>query len=134
VDNSTVKILTAGEQGAQGIQGPQGVPGNARIELAFSFGDASPEIIGSIPTNKIVEAVSLFIEVPFDGIGAALSIGDSSNPNSLMSFSQNDPTQVGAYQVAPTVSFNSDTVVKLFITPGAGATQGSGLITIEIQD
>ena len=102
-------------------------------QYAFSYGDASPALIVTIPAGKIVYGVSINISVPFDGIGASLQIGDAGVADRLMTASQNEPSTVGAYSTSPSYLYGTATQLNLSITPGAGATQGSGLIILSIQ-
>jgi len=83
--------------------------------------------------GKLIQRVAVFIETAFDGLGPALMIGDSDDPDFLMAATENDPTEEAAYQVTPNVFYDTDTEVLLFISPGLGASQGSGLVVIEVQ-
>lgn len=99
------------------------------IDASFSFGDVSPAPVGGV--DGTVVSVSLVILEAFDGVGAALSIGTVGSPSLLMDSTQNDPTAIGTYIAHPSVELSSENVV-LTIVPGAGATQGSGIIYLEI--
>lgn len=101
--------------------------------LNFSFGDASPEPIEIIASGKKIISIRLFIHTAFDGTGAALSVGPSGDPDQLMDELENNPAAVGEYSVYPGISFGSATLVQLHITPGSGASQGSGLVVMEVE-
>lgn len=103
------------------------------IELPFAYGDASPSTIVSAPTGKVIYEVEIAITQTFDGVGAALKVGDGSVSDRLMKTTENDPTQVGSNKTAPAYSYGSATAVLLTITPGAGATQGRGVVFVRIQ-
>lgn len=102
-------------------------------EPNFAFGDASPASLGTVPANKIVESVELFITEAFDGSGATLTVGDVADPDGLMNAGQNNPAEVGAYSVAPGLTYGVDTEIFLTINPGSGATTGSGTVIVTYQ-
>jgi hypothetical protein len=77
--------------------------------------------------------VQIHIRVPFDGIGAALTVGDAGDTDRLMAAADNDPTAVGSYTTTPAYAYGSDTGLTLGITPGAGASQGAGVLVLYIQ-
>ena len=117
-----------------GLVGPPGPPGGgAAIEHAFAFGDATPAAVVTAAANKLIYGVTVHIIEPFDGVGAALTVGDAAQPDRLLAANQNDPTSVAAYAATPEHTYLSATPILLSITPGAGATQGKGLLTIELQ-
>lgn len=101
--------------------------------LNFSYGDASPEPIEIVAAGKKILHIRIFITTPFNGSGAALSVGPSGDPDQLMDETENDPTTIGEYSVSPNISFGSSTLIQLHITPGGGASQGSGLLVMEVQ-
>jgi hypothetical protein len=101
--------------------------------LPFSYGDASPEPIEIVASGKKILSVRLFIETVFDGSGAALSVGPSSDIDQLMDESENNPAALGEYSVYPGVEYGSATLIELHITPGSGASQGAGLVVLEVE-
>lgn len=133
VASPKVQIVTAGKVGPSGPVGPQGAAGTPRIEVFFSFGDATPLVLFTAIAGKLIERITMFVESAFDGESPMLTIGDADNPTLLMDSSENDPTEEAAYQVTPNFFYESNTQVLLFINPGLGASQGSGLVVIETQ-
>ena len=133
VSSPKVQIVTAGKLGPPGPQGIQGSAGTPRLEVPFSFGDATPQALFTAQANKLIERITVFLKTPFDGLLPSLTIGDESDPSRLMGELENDPKEVAAYQVTPNLSYPSDTQVLLFITPGLGSSQGSGLVVVEMQ-
>jgi hypothetical protein len=132
-EETGVIILELGEPGPSGPVGPQGGAGTPRIEVPFSFGDATPAVLFTAEAGKLIERVTLFIEVPFDGLDPMLTIGDAGESERLMDVTENDPQAEAAYQVTPNLRYDTDTQILLFITPGLGASQGSGLVVVEMQ-
>lgn len=129
-DAEDTRVVFGGEQGPAGPVGP---PGPAGIEFNFAFGDATPATVVTALAGKMVYGVQLHIKVPFDGAGAALVVGDAAQANRLMAAAENDVTTVGSNTTAPAYVYTANTPILLGITPGAGATQGSGVLVLSIQ-
>lgn len=104
------------------------------LTIAFSYGDVSPELIGIVPANKLIYSVELIIDTAFNGVGAALSVGDSSNASSMMPTNLNDPTTAGTYSSTPSFLYTSATNVYITIASGSGGTAGNGYVSIRLQD
>jgi hypothetical protein len=107
-------------------------PSSSITKIPFAFGDASPKPIASISAGGAIFTVQLIITTPFNGVGAALAIGDATQPDRLMASSRNSPVVVAEYETNPGWVATQDTQILLTITPGAGCTQGSGFILLEI--
>lgn len=122
-------VIESIEIGPQGIKGDKGDSGLV-TRKTFSYGDATPVIIATMEAGSVVHAVDLSIVTAFDGVGAVLSIGTLADHDLLMGIDQNDPAMEGVYCSSPAYKFNVETVVYLFITPGAGANVGDGMIVI----
>lgn len=116
-----------------GKPGPAGAAGHVPFVSNFAFGDASPDTLTTIPAGKHVYQVRLFIETPFDGTGAALSVGSVADPQELLATSENNPLAAGTYIVHPDKKYVSATSIKLTITPGSGASTGTGQLQIDIE-
>jgi hypothetical protein len=128
-------LVTTATRGPAGPTGPQGASGTGgAVEVAFSYNDATPAALVTALTDKMVYSVVLFIEVPFDGTGASLTVGDAGDTDRLMTAAENDPTLVGAHESNPAHVYGTDTPLTLSIVAGAGATQGSGIALLYIQN
>lgn len=132
-DAEDTRVVFGGEQGPAGPVGPPGPAGAASIEFNFAFGDATPATVVTALAGKLVYSVQVHIRVPFDGAGAALTVGDAGQADRLMKASENDVLTVGANTTAPAHAYAVDTPLSLSITPGAGATQGAGVLVLGIQ-
>ena len=111
----------------------QGIPGAAglgAIRKDFGFGDSTPDLIVMANAGDVVYEVEIVIMTPFDGTGAALTIGDSAQNDRLMQSTQNDPATPATYGAIPDYKYSAVTPINLYISPGAGATQGAGFILI----
>jgi len=100
--------------------------------VAFAYGDASPRTILSVPAGSRAVALVVFIDTPFDGSGAALHIGDADDPERLMAADQISLSIPGSYGAMPGVVFSGATDIRLTITPGDGASQGSGTVVLTL--
>lgn len=102
-------------------------------EIRFDYGDATPKTLFTVPANKLIQRVAIVIFTAFDGASPALTVGDAGDTDRLMTASQVDPSAAGTYEVSPGYKYGSDTAVTLSITPGSGATAGSGLVVIDYE-
>lgn len=127
-----VVVVTVGEAGPRGPQGPAGSSATG-AQMNFAFGDATPVAVTTAFAGKAVYSVEVVITEPFDGVGAAITVGDSAVANRLMTAAENDPAVVGSHTTAPAWVYGVDTPVLLTITPGAGASQGKGVIIVSVQ-
>lgn len=132
-ETGATRLVFGGEQGPKGQPGPPGPSGAASVEINFAFGDATPAPIVTALAGKLIYGVQVYIRVPFDGAGAALVVGDAAQSDRLMAAAENDVLAVGGNTTAPAHAYAVDTPVLLGITPGAGATQGAGLLVLSVQ-
>lgn len=102
--------------------------------IPFSWGDATPKTLFTAPAGKRIALVSVVITTAFDGTSPALTIGDASDTDRLMTADQNDPASVWTYEATPGYAYASATALTLSITPGSGATAGAGTVYIELED
>lgn len=116
-----------------GPAGPPGPPGGSLPTLVFSYGDATPALIGTMSAGTRLFNVRLSIEAAFNGTGADISVGTLASPNLLADSAVIDPAVIAVFEFSPQNLFLVDTSVYLFITPGAGATAGSGSIILQRQ-
>lgn len=128
VDQSkAVKVASPGTQGQPGPAGAGITP-----PINFAFGDATPTPVLTAAVKSEVMLVSLQIETPFNGVGAAVKLGTAASPGLLMDTWQNDPSTANTYDVVPRVALAAGTQIVLTITPGAGASQGTGQFVLSI--
>lgn len=129
VDENVVEVIEVAEQDPEGIQG---VPGAPAIVVNFQFGDVASQVIHTFTANGYFLRLRAEISVPFDGDGSGISVGTVSDNNLLLSADEIFTSQVMAMEKANSASFNTDDEIRLFITPGFGATQGSGRVILEV--
>lgn len=125
---SVIEALLSGPMGPQGASGT-----GAALEIPFAYGDATPKFITTAASGKLVYEASVLITETFNGAGAALVIGDAGIADRLLAATENDPGTLGTYTTHPNIVYLVDTVINLTITPGAGASQGAGLLTLAMQ-
>lgn len=116
----------------QGIPGRDGLNGTdgASVKVAFAYGDATPKLIHITAANEVIFSASIVILEPFNGVGAALQLGDVGDLSRLIA--QVDPLQVATFTFTPGFTYTEVTQLLLSITPGAGATQGKGFVLLKI--
>lgn len=102
------------------------------IEHKFSYGDATPSVIFTSPAGRTVLSSQISVLTAFNGSGAALTLGDATVSDRLISASENDPATVATYETDPLYTYITDTQVLLSITPGSGASQGNGIVHLEL--
>lgn len=106
--------------------------GGGGVNWSFAYGDATPRLVTTIPAGSRVTEVDLFIDVAFNGAAPLLQLGTLAT-HDLLFGSEVDPALASGYELSPNVIFGSATEIYLFITPGAGASTGSGSLTIKLQ-
>lgn len=117
-----------GPKGEKGERGESGLEAGA-ISMNFSFGDASPILIGDFPPGERIDVARIDILTPFNGAGSSLSIGTMANPGLLMPVDLNDPFLVASFELSPMTASDGSSIY-LFITPGNGVSAGSGHVLI----
>lgn len=118
---------------AAGPQGPRGQAGSSagvNPPINFAFGDASPAPVLTLATDSEIASVQLQIEQAFNGVGAQIRLGTAGQPGLLLDAWQNDPSSTGVYETTPRVQLPAGTALVLTITPGSGASTGTGQFLI----
>jgi hypothetical protein len=96
----------------------------------FAYGDSTPQVVASLPAPCRVVQVAVIIDTPFNGTGAAFSVGDAVNHSRLMSPGEIDLSFIGTFYTDPGYFYSGPTDLNIYITPGAGASAGSGEVII----
>lgn len=105
--------------------------GVSLFELPFAFDDAYPLILLTVPALATILTVNLLIETAFD-VSATITVGDSDVGDRLMSSDQNNPLEIGAYDVEPNFEYSDLTTLVLLIdAPGAATGAGRIIITYD---
>jgi hypothetical protein len=131
VDLSPV-VVQFTEAGMRGMPGPAGVGGTGAIPpIAFSYGDAARAVFTPDVPSILVSA-RVRITVPFDGAGPEIRLGTAADDDAFMSAADSDPTMAAEFETTPDVPLADGASVRLTITPGAGATQGAGVLLLNV--
>lgn len=134
VDMQTVLAYPEVELVEQGIivmqTGEAG--GIAPVLRTFTFGVPSPMLLHTVQGPTLLAGVELDIRTPFNGVGAQLSIGQPGQPDRFMLAGENDPAFAAQYEVFPNLELAPGEGIYLFITPGAGATAGAGVVILNL--
>lgn len=102
------------------------------IKAPFSFGDATPKLIHTIPADTLIVTATVFITTPFDSVLSTLSLGDIANNSRLLNSSQIYGDEQGEYEAKPGYKYISPTDIYLYINLGSGNTTGNGYVVLEI--
>ena len=112
-------------------QGPPGIAGTgAADKVNFAYGDASPANLLLIQPNFVLYEIHIVLLTAFNGDPSTVTIGDTGDNARLLSSSQIDLGSAGTYIVSPNYKYLSTTQVNLYISLGAGVTQGNGIILL----
>lgn len=128
-----IHVLDVGAQGPGGAKGQDGADGTIGTIFDFSYGDATPAFIRTVEAGKRIYTATILIDEPFDGVGAALSVGLPGAPEAVFPAELSAPGSVGQYEVFPNIAYPSAVSLYLNITPGHGASQGSGQVVLVIE-
>ena len=107
------------------------MPTPTRLVHSFAFGDATPATVGTVPAGAMISGITLTILTPFNGGFPALTVGDGITDGRFMAVGQNDPRVAVSYITSPGEKLSVSTPIRLSITPGSGATAGSGLLIVD---
>lgn len=113
-----------------GIAVPSAITTTSIPPVIFSFGDASPKIIATLPRAMMILAAKIQMITAFNGAASHLCLGTPAAPQSLISEAQVDATQVLLYGTNPSLPLETGSQIVLTITPGAGCTRGTGWVVI----
>lgn len=127
------KVIVSTLGRGQGVAGPPGPSGAASAAVPFAYGDATPATVIELEAGTRVFTIELAIHTAFNGTGASISVGTLADSERFLPAAQVDPSSVGIYEASPNEVISVDTEVLLFITPGLGASQGSGSVSIHRQ-
>ncbi|MCX7689010.1 MAG: hypothetical protein N2045_13675 [Fimbriimonadales bacterium] len=114
-------------------QGPSGAAGDAEIRtIPFAYNNVTPFPVLQLPYAVLVRSAAIHIRTAFNGAGAALELGIAGQPGLLIPANRNLPNRINQYRTNPDAELAPNTQILLTITPGGGATQGQGVITLEL--
>jgi hypothetical protein len=102
------------------------------FEMNFAYGDATPQPIFVLSAAAVIAEVNIWMLDTFDGVSPVITIGRFSAVDELMDASEIDPAFLSSFATRPGKEYSPGETVNLYITPGAGATKGRGVISIYI--
>lgn len=100
------------------------------VRYAFSWGTVSSVLLDQVTSGQLVRSIEIIVFEAFNGVGAAVTIGTDDDHDLLAAVTDMDLKTVGTYIINPGYKFLVDTDVKMFHTPGAGASSGNGIVII----
>jgi hypothetical protein len=120
--------VTLSNLGQQGPIGPAGPGADGTVPpLSFSYGDA-PGVIWTPSEAGTLTYVRAVFETAFNGTNPSFILGTLADADAILAADQADPNSVGEYEVTADVHLAASEAVYISINPGAGASQGAGLI------
>lgn len=128
VDYSGITVVSVGTQGPVGATGPSG---SSAPPVNFSYGDASPRVISSGQPAQMILQITVNVTTAFNGVGASLSIGTLALPSLYVDSAQLDLAVESEFEITVGKTIAAATNIVATITPGTGATAGSGWILVD---
>ena len=114
----------------KGPKGDKGEPGGSVPAIDFSFGDA-PTVVFTAPAAGNVVYARVIVETVFNGTDPQFQLGTVATPDLIV---QADQVNLGAgyeYEVTMDEHVAAGTQLLITLTPGAGATQGTGVLILQ---
>lgn len=115
-----------------GMGGGGAPEARAVVVVPFDFETTSPLDLATVGPSAPVVRAGVRIDVAFDGTSPSLEIGTAATPDLVLAPADNLPGSPGQYETNAVVSFATPAVLQLRITPGAGASHGSGVVFFEL--
>lgn len=104
---------------------------SGRAVIPFAYGDATPADIYVPHEAGVLTLVRVQITTPFDGIGAAITLGTAADPDAFVTADDIDPAMAASWEVLPDANVAAGEPITLTLIPGTGATAGAGRILID---
>lgn len=98
--------------------------------MSFAFGDA-PHTLWTATSSGLLTYVRIKMLVAFNGVGAAIRIGTPLDAESVMPAAFSDPASLQEFENTPDVVLAAGDAVVIAVTPGVGATAGSGIVLLD---
>lgn len=103
-----------------------------RAWINFTYLNAAPVLITTLPAGAWLSEVQVYIDAPFDNAFVA-SVGVPSVNDFFMAGNENDTSAEGAYTKLVNYPALGSTEIYLY-TPNPGATQGAGRVVLIFED
>jgi hypothetical protein len=104
----------------------------AVVVVPFTFATPSPFNLAIVGPSAPVVRAGIRIDVGFDGVSPSLELGTAATPDLIMGPTDSVPGSPAQYETSAVNTFGAPATLQLRITPGAGATQGSGVVFYEL--
>ena len=102
------------------------------FEMFFSWGDVGIQQIFSLTSGAVIAEVNLWMLETFDGVGPVITIGKGGAVDDLMDTTEVDPSLLSSFATRPGKEYSAGDGVNLYMSPGAGATKGRGVLSVYI--
>jgi len=108
---------------------PAGGVAVIRYTVTFS-GGAAQDSVTSMPAGARVLEAREEVTVTWNGVGASVNVGDTTTPAAFIATADVDLTTADLYAFPQDTAVTGPSVVRSTVTAGAGATQGTSIITV----
>lgn len=115
------------------VPGPRGANGSGAITVPFEWNSITILPLLTAVAEKTVLRVEVCLVIPFDGTAPTLSVGDSLDHERLIPVIDIDPSLEATFSVNPGYRYSTATQINLYINSGSGASQGSGIVSIVME-
>ena len=105
---------------------------SCRAVANFSYGDATPAELYVAPEAGTLALVRVVIDQAFNGVGASIMVGDGVDPDRYIPASHIDPSMLASFEACPDRVIPAGAGVSITISPGSGATAGSGRLIVDL--
>lgn len=116
---------------AGGLRGPKGQTGQVLPPIPFAYGDASPRLIHQLTETQLLVSLQVILTVPFNGEAPAILVRTQAG-DALIDADQIEPGFPATYESTPGALLAAGTGIYLEITPGVGASAGSGFVVLNL--
>ena len=102
------------------------------FEMFFSWGDVGIQQIFSLTAGAVIAEVNLWMLETFDGVGPVITVGKAGDVDDLMNTTEVDPSLLSSFATRPGKEYSAGEGVNFYMSPGAGATKGRGVLSVYI--
>lgn len=103
-----------------GIEAGANKGGGTVVEAVWN--QVSPALVYAVPAGQVATSVTVEVTETWDGVGAAISLGDGVTPDLYLQAGETELTALASFD--KTIHTIAAASVYLTITPGSGASQG----------
>lgn len=109
------------------------LPGGPEIVqvVPFDHSTPSPMLLAAVSPGATLNRATVKITVPFDGLGASVSMGTTTSPGLVLGSGDVYPGTADQYESDELIEFDANDFLQFFINP-SGSTRGAGLLLFKM--